>query len=303
MTKGIFLLAAVGGIILTFFLVAGGGVVSDIQIGICVGMIGCVLISMVGYKVCDVQDKFDATSRLLAKQSERVVAKIQETGVEPAEQLWGLYIKSELLSRLSKKETIVLFQMLRIVRSLHFWMRLHAVIPEEENPVFRENNCLELLFTLIGIYKESARVFDRHVNELLSMELSDEMKVRLSEYSKWLSTYNEDEYLKVVTKVRNSVSFHFDEKIYKEYVNEGITTQDLLFGIARSERWMDVLYTEPSSVVLDFIADVIPDVEGQDKIGWLRNKTIEESHRFRNFLNEVIREILKGNAYKKPIEI
>ena len=86
MTRGIFVLSAAGGIILVFVLAAGRGIVSDIRMGIFVGMIGCVLVSMVGYKLCDVQEKLDAVYELLTKQSERDVAESHETNAEPMDE-------------------------------------------------------------------------------------------------------------------------------------------------------------------------------------------------------------------------
>ena len=164
----------------------------------------------------------------------------------------------------------------------------------------------ELLFTLISIYKEATKAFSNQLLAgLLSMKLSEDTKGHISEYNNWLLTWKEDDYLQVVHNVRNSLCFHFDPKIYDKYIKEGEASKDLLFGIADGERWMDILYTEPSSVELNFIADIVPDgvAEGQDKIDWIWNKTVEESSKFMNFINDVIREVLEGNAYKKEIEI
>lgn len=196
--------------------------------------------------------------------------------------------------------------MLRIVRALRFWMCMHVKLPEEENSVFQTNNRLELLFTLISIYKEATKSFSNQLLAgLLSMSLSEDMKGCISEYNSWLLTWKEDDYLVVVHNVRNCLCFHFDPKIYNKYIHEGETSEDLLFGIADGERWMDVLYIEPSSIELNFIADAVPDsvAEGQDKIDWIWNKTVEESSKFMKLINEVIREILKGYTYKKEIEI
>ena len=62
----------------------------------------------------------------------------------PKKKAIGLYIKGDLLSSMSKKETIIFFQILRIINSLEFWMRLHLRIKKEQNPVFGLRNRIEL---------------------------------------------------------------------------------------------------------------------------------------------------------------
>jgi len=214
----------------------------------------------------------------------------------------GLYLNSEFLSQQSKKETILFLQMLRIARSLRFWIRLQTTLPKEENSVFHIHKRLELLFVLISIYKESIKEFSNYlVSNLLAMDLSKDLKCRISDYNRWLSTWVEDKFLVVVDKIRNCLCFHLDRKIYEKYINEGITSNDLLIGIADRDPYTEFLFIEPSTIELNFIADIVPDTVNQDKIDWIWDRTVEEISRFMNFIDDIIKEIFKGNAYKKDI--
>lgn len=216
----------------------------------------------------------------------------------------GLYLTSEFLSRQSKKETILLFQLLRIARSLQFWMRMQVTLPEEENSIFQTHRRFELLFVLVSVYKESTKEFCNNiVAELNLLTLSDNLKCRISEYNDWFSTWREDAFLVVVDNIRNCLCFHLDQKIYRQYINEGSASNDLLFGVADGSRYIDTLYTEPSTVELNYIADLVPDTVEQDKIDWVWDKTVEETSRFMVFIHDILREILKGNTYKKTIDI
>ena len=123
----------------------------------------------------------------------------------------GLYIKGDLLSRMSKKETILLFQIFRIINSLEFWLRLHRVIKKEQNEVFEERNRIELYFAMISIYKESTKEFCNNLaDDLLNMSISEAVSQKVLEYKAWLENWKQDEYLKVVDRIRNCLRFHLD---------------------------------------------------------------------------------------------
>ena len=113
----------------------------------------------------------------------------------------------------------------------------------------------------------------------------------------------EDEYLQVVDRIRNCLRFHIDRSIYEEYIKEGNESKDILVGVADGDRFMDFLYIEPYTFEFQYIAEIIPDIAGQDKIGWIRERAGAETSRFVKLLRDIIREILKGNAYKKTIDI
>jgi len=216
----------------------------------------------------------------------------------------GVYIKGEFLSRMSKKETVVLFQILRISNSLEFWMRVLVLIPKEQNKLFEFRNRMELYFVLISIYKESIKEFSNHLAAgLLEMNLSEDLKRNISEYTEWLSSWKENEYLQIVDRIRNCLRFHMKPCIYEKYIKDGNKSKDLLVGVADGDRFMDFLFTEPYTVEFSYIAEIVPDIDGKDKIDWIQERAAEETIRFIKLLREIIREIFKDNSYKKIIDI
>lgn len=233
------------------------------------------------------------------------MAKNKKTSKKVAKKkVIGLYIKGDLLSSMSKKETIIFFQILRIINSLKFWLRLHHVIKKEQNKVFEERNRIELHFAMISTYKESIKEFCINLADgLLNMNLSEDVRRKVSEYKLWLENWKRDEYLQVVDRIRNCLRFHMKSCIYDKSIKEGNQSKDLLIGIAVGLRVMDRLFTEPYTSELSYIAEIVPDNVGEDKINWVIKRSVEETDKFVKLLMEIIREMLKGNAYRKPIDM
>lgn len=215
----------------------------------------------------------------------------------------GLYIKGDFLSRMPKKETIILFQILRITNTLEFWIRLHLIIKEEQNKVFEFRNKIELYFTMISFYKESTKEFCNNLSDdLLKMNLSKGLTLKISEYKAWLINWKQDEYLQVVDRIRNDLRFHVKSSIYDKYIKDGDKSEDLLIGISVGKQYKDFLYTEPYTFEFSHIAEIVPVSSGEDKIGWIQKKAAEETSKFIRLLREIICEVLKGNIYKKVID-
>jgi hypothetical protein len=196
----------------------------------------------------------------------------------------GLYVKSDLFSRMSKQETIIFFQILRIINSLEFWMRLNLVIKKEQNPVFEHRNRIELDFAMISSY------------------LSELVRQKISEYKVWLENWKQDEYLQVVDRIRNCLRFHMDSCIYDKCIKDGNQSEDVLIGVAVEEPVMDFIFTEPYTSEFSYIAEIVPDNIEEDKIDWIRKRSGQEINKFVKLLKETIREIFKGNAYRKIID-
>ena len=215
----------------------------------------------------------------------------------------GLYIKSDLLSRMSKRETIIFFQILRIINSLEFWMRLHLIIKKEQNDLFQFRNRIELYFAMISSYKESTKEFCNNLADgLLNMDLSEPVRQKISQYKAWLGKWKQDEYLQVVDRIRNCLRYHMDSCIYDKCIKDGIQSEDVLIGIAVGERVMDFVFTEPYTSEFSYIAEIVPENAGEDKISWIQKRALEETNKFVKILRETTREILKNNAYKKNID-
>ncbi len=216
----------------------------------------------------------------------------------------GLYLKRDFLSQMSEDETVVLFQIFRITNALEYWLRLHLLIPKEKNNVFELRNRIELHFALISIYKESIKEFDNNLaKKLLDNNLPDDLKQHISDFTEWLSNWKSDDFLQVVDRIRNHLRYHLKSNIYKDYIKEGDASKDLLFGIADGSSYMDFLLTEPYSFEFSYVAEIVPDIPGKNKIDWIKDRAIEETSKFINLLREIIRELVKGNSYKKEIEI
>ena len=217
----------------------------------------------------------------------------------------GLYVKREFLSRLSKKELVLVLQLFRIINSLEVWLRFHYVAEDDPNDMFNFRNQIELHFVLISFYKESIKEFCNSLADgLLDMNLTVAMKQRISEYKVWLDNWKQDEYLQVVDRIRNHLRFHMRSSIYDKSIQEGTCSEDMLIGYAIGERYMDFLYTVPYTYELSYIAEAVPDSidPGKDKILWILNRSTEETDKFLKLLRDTVREILKGNTYKRHTE-
>jgi hypothetical protein len=155
---------------------------------------------------------------------------------------------------------------------------------------------------MIGSYKESTKEFSNNLaNGLLNMNLSETVKQKISQYKAWLENWKQDEYLQVVDRIRNDLRFHVKSSIYDKYIKDGDKSEDLLIGVAIGEQYKDFIYTEPYTFEFLHIAEIVPDNAG-DKINWIQKKAGEETKKFIVLLREIIREILKGNAYKDFID-
>lgn len=214
----------------------------------------------------------------------------------------GLYIKKDLLSRMPKKEAVILFQILRIINSLRFWMRLLMIIKEKDK-VFVERNRIELCFEMICFYKESTKEFCNNLaNGLSNMDISEPLKQKISKYKEWLENWKHDDYLQIVDKIRNCLRFHLDSCIYNK-ITEGNQQEDLLIAYYNTgDQYNDWLFTEPYSLELEYIAKLVPvNIKGIDEIDWILKKSKEEIEKFIDLLGETFHEICKDNIYKKKL--
>ena len=207
---------------------------------------------------------------------------------------------------MSKEETIIFFQILRITNSLEFWTRLFLVMPKEQNKIFEERNQMELYFAIISFYKETTKEFSRNlVKGLLKMNLSEPLSLKITEYNTWLKNWKQDEYLQVVNRIRNDLRFHVGSSIYEKYIKEGNESEDLLVDVVIGEQHKDFLYTEPYTFEFEHIFEIVPvsaGSTGEDKMDWIQKRTSEETSKFVRLLREIIREMFKGNAYRKIID-
>jgi hypothetical protein len=218
----------------------------------------------------------------------------------------GLYVKVEFLSQLSREELILLYQLFRIINSLEVWLRFHHIINKEDNAVFEFRNRIELHFILISLYKEAIKEFCHSLaGGLLSMNVSAAVSQRISEFKARLENWKQDEYLRVVDRIRNCLRFHLRSSIYDKSVRDGNASEDLLIGYAIGGRYTDFLYMEPYTHELSYIAETVPEriPTGQDRIQWTIDRSEKEIVAFLQLLRDSVREILKGNTYMKRVDV
>jgi hypothetical protein len=216
----------------------------------------------------------------------------------------GLYLKGDFLSKLPKKKMITLFQVLRIINSLEFWLRLLLRIKNEKSDVFNFRNRMEIYFAMICSYKESTKEFSKELaKDLLEMNLSEAVCREISEYSDWHNNNRkQDEYLLVVDRVRNYLRSHLKSCIYDNSIKEGNMCNDLMIGYAIGNRVMDFVFIEPYTFEFQYIAEIVPEGTGKDKLNWIQDRSRDEINRFVKILKDSVREIFKGNSYKKLID-
>ena len=113
----------------------------------------------------------------------------------------GLYLRGDFLSALPKKDTIAIFQVIRIINSLEFWLRLLLKIKKERSDVFAYRNRIEIYFAMICSYKESIKEFSNNLfNDFLKMNLPEIILRKISVYNDRLKNWKQDEYLVLVAE-------------------------------------------------------------------------------------------------------
>jgi len=213
----------------------------------------------------------------------------------------GLYLKSEYLSSLNGDELKLLFQEFRMINLLEFWLGMQLRIKDEESKILNFRNRIELFFVAISVYNEAIKEFtNKMANKLLSQcldkKLKEEIEVRQKRYLDW----KKDEFLYVVNVIRNEISFHLKDSIYKEFIKDGLANTDLLIGIGTSDKKIDFCFTEPYTIIFSKIASLCPeDVKNNDPIDWVQSRIISEIKSFVNFLRNIVSYQIKGKTYKK----
>jgi hypothetical protein len=171
--------------------------------------------------------------------------------------------------------------------------------------VFDFRNRMEIYFAMICSYKESTKEFSNDMaKDLLKMNLSAAVCREISEYSEWLTNnWRQDEFLKVVDRIRNCLRSHFKSCIYDNSIKEGNKSNDLMVGYAIGNRVMDFIFVEPYTYELKYVFEIVPDHVGNNKMKWIQDRSVEEINKFVKILKDSVREIFKGNSYKKLIDL
>jgi hypothetical protein len=218
----------------------------------------------------------------------------------------GLFLRKERIDQLSKRELINYFQMLRIINSLQYWLRIQVKINKDYDKLFDLRNSIELCFIRIGMFKESLKIFFRDIEPTIDEKyIHKEIKNKLDILKKRVENRKTDDFLRVVDYMRNDISFHFKDSIYSDSITEGGNTkEDLLFGYAVGETYDEFIFLEPYSIVLKYIADHLPEnVDKKDVFNWIDKKSNDEISNFSKICERIVREMMKKSTYKKEIEI
>ncbi len=217
---------------------------------------------------------------------------------------FGLYLKKEYLTSLSKKQLKLLMQEIRILNSLEFWLRLRIMLKDEKSNIFSTRNTIELVFTTISVFNEAIKEYtNKMVPDLLKENLSQELKEKIVETKNRFDNYKNDDFLKVVHMIRNSIVFHMSSSVYDEFIGEGVAKEDMLLGIGLSEKIIDFCYVEQYTFIFNKIVKEIPkNIDPIDFLDWINDNSISEINIFLKHIRFILKEQIKGQGYRKYLD-
>lgn len=201
----------------------------------------------------------------------------------------GIYIKEEKLKEFSINELIAFIQITRIIASLRFWMSTHIKIAKDEEKIFQLRDQIELYFVLISMLKEAKKTYFN--------EIEQELKIFRDEFKKGKDKQKGFDLL--VQKVRDNISFHYKQDIYKDIVSDGQPSEDLRVAFARSEKIIDFIFELPYTAILSYIGSLVPEENKGNPLDWLFDETIRNTNNFVSILEEIVGKIIQVNGYKK----
>ena len=217
---------------------------------------------------------------------------------------FGLYLNKEYLTSLSKKQLKLLMQEIRILNSLEFWLRLRINLKDEKNKIFSIRNTIELVFTTVSIFNEAIKEYSNNMApDLLKENLSKELKDKIIETKKRFDNYKNDDFLKVVHTIRNSITFHMKSSVYNDTLQEGKAKEDMLLGIGLSNKIIDFCYVEQYTFIFNTIIKDLPkNIASEEFLDWINDNTISEIKHFLKHIRLILGEQIKGHGYKKYLD-
>jgi hypothetical protein len=221
---------------------------------------------------------------------------------EPATH-FEIYLTKQGQNNLTKREMISFMQLLRIINALRFQMALLLHTKDEKDRLFRLRSQLEICAILASSFKEAAKEFYNNLFKTLG-PLSDEKELKnaLTEYDIKTRNYKDDEVLQIIDYIRNNFSFHMKSRLFDNYIVEGDAKEDMLIGIAKSERIIDQCFLKAYDALIFQITAKAKSLTDKSRIiEWLFDNILCETDYFCDLLEKFGGSIIKKYGGKRLV--
>lgn len=212
-----------------------------------------------------------------------------------------IYLTKQGQNNLTKREMISFMQLLRIVNALRFQMALLLPTRDEKDKLFRLRSQLEIYAILASSFKEATKEFFNNLFKTLK-PLSDEkeLKNELVEYDTKTRNFQDDEVLNIINYIRNNFSFHISSKLFNNYVIESDAKEDMLIGIARSEKIIDQCFLPAYEALIFQVSGLAKSLTDKGQIvDWLFENIHHEVDYFCDLLEKFGGSIIKKYGGKR----
>jgi hypothetical protein len=214
-----------------------------------------------------------------------------------------LFLTKQGLNRLKKEEVIAFVQLLRIINLLRFQMALLIYTKDEKDNLFQLRSKVEIYAGMASLFKEATKEFFNNLFKVLE-PLSDkkQLKKNLNEYDVRTRSYKNDEVLQIIDYIRNNFSFHIKSKLFEDFIVDGEAKQDMLIGIARSEKIIDRCFLAAYDALIFQVSRMAKSLEDKSKIlEWLFDNVFRETNYFCDLLEKFGASIIKKYGGKRLV--
>ena len=217
-----------------------------------------------------------------------------------------VFLTKQGQNSLQKVEMIALMQLLRIINALRFQMSLLLHIKDEKDRLFYLRSQLEIISLLAGSYKEATKEFYNHLFQVLrSLSDEEDLKLSIDKHDNRTKNYKNDEVLSIIDYIRNNFSFHLKSELFKNYIIDGDAEDDMLLGVAKSERITDWCFLKTYEALLFQIGNMATSLSDKQEVpDWLFKKIFQEvdyfCHLLENFAGSIVNKYGEKRLTKMP---
>jgi len=215
-----------------------------------------------------------------------------------------IYLTKQGQNKLKKGEMIALMQLLRIINTLRFQMAMLLHTKDETDRLFQIRSQLEIYAILASSFKEAVKEFYNNLFKILR-PLSDEKELKdaLTKYDTKTRNYKDDEVLQIIDYIRNNFSFHIKSQLFDNYIIEGDAKEDMLIGIAKSEKIIDQCFLKAYDALIFQVTKMAKSLTDKSKIlDWLFDNIREEVDYFCDLLEKLGGSIVKKYGGKRLVK-
>jgi len=207
---------------------------------------------------------------------------------EPATH-FEIYLTKHGQNKLTKGEMIALMQLLRIINTLRFQIGLLFHTKDETERLFRIRSQLEIYAILASSFKEAVKEFYNNLFKILGpLSEEKELKDALTKYDTKTRNYKDDEVLRIIDYIRNNFSFHIKSQLFDNYIIEGDAKEDMLIGIAKSEKIIDQCFLKAYDALIFQVTEMAKSLTDKSKIlDWLFDNIGQEVDYFCDLLEKL----------------